>query len=162
MSKIYLLVGILLFGLSCASKSGVEWRRPTNQLAAEQAKTVFAYIPDTISQEAQAVIRMMPDPSLQPERPTPGDIEAWRAAQQERESFSLERQKAVVDSLQPAVTEMKLGGVPVLEIKPRNWKDNGKVLVYTHGGAYTMLSAKSTLGSSAFDGQRHRIAGDLG
>jgi len=149
LSKIYLLVGILLFGLSCASKSGVEWRRPTNQLAAEQAKTAFAYIPDTISQEAQAVIRMMPDPSLQPERPTPGDIEAWRAAQQERESFSLERQKAVVDSLQPAVTEMKLGGVPVLEIKPRNWKDNGKVLVYTHGGAYTMLSAKSTLGSSA-------------
>ena len=134
------------------NKSGVVialWLAFTNQLAAEQAKTAFAYIPDTISQEAQAIIRMLPDPSLQPERPTPGDIEAWRAAQQEREAFSLKRQKAVVDSLQPAVTEMELGGVPVLEIKPRNWKDNGKVLVYAHGGAYTMLSAKSTLGSSA-------------
>ena len=125
------------------------WVAFTNQLAAEQAETAFAYIPDTISQEAQAILRMMPDPSLQPELPTPGDIEAWRAAQQKREAFSLERQKAVVDSLQPAVTEMELGGVPVLEIKPRNWKDNGKVLVYAHGGAYTMLSAKSTLGSSA-------------
>jgi len=118
-------------------------------LIAQPTETSYVYIPDTVSEEAQAIIRMLPDPSLQPELPTPGDIEAWRAVQQEREAFSLERQKAVVDSLQPAVTEMELGGVPVLEIKPRNWKDNGKVLVYTHGGAYTMLSVKSTLGSSA-------------
>ncbi len=45
--------------------------------------------------------------------------------------------------------ERKLGGIPVLEIKPRNWKDNGKLMVYTHGGAYTIASAESTLGSSA-------------
>jgi len=118
-------------------------------LPAQQTETSYVYIPDTISEEAQAVLRMLPDPSLQPELPAPGDIEAWRAVQQEREAFGLERQKAAVESLQPAVTEMELGGVPVLEIKPRNWKDNGKVVVYTHGGAYTMLSAKSTLGSSA-------------
>jgi len=118
-------------------------------LPAQPTEPSYVYIPDTISEEAQAVLRVLPDPSLQPELPAPGDIKAWRAAQQEREAFSLKRQKPVVDSLQPAVTEMELGGVPVLEIKPRNWKNNGKVLVYTHGGAYTMFSAKSTLGSSA-------------
>ena len=36
----------------------------------------------------------------------------------------------------------------VLDIKPKNWYDNGKVLVYTHGGAYTLLSANSSLSSS--------------
>lgn len=127
------MAGLLIFG---------------NVMAA-QTEVSYAHIPSTVSEEAAAIIRMLPDPSLQPEAPAPNDIEAWKAAQQAREAFSLERQKSIVDRLQPTVTKMKLGGVPVLEIKPRNWKDNGKVLVYTHGGAYTMLSAKSTLGSAA-------------
>jgi len=41
-----------------------------------------------------------------------------------------------------------LGDVPVLDVRPKDWRDNGKVLVYTHGGAYTIFSARSTLGSS--------------
>ena len=41
------------------------------------------------------------------------------------------------------------GGVPVLDIKPKDWKENNKVLIYTHGGAYTLYSATSTLTSSA-------------
>ncbi len=142
------------------NKSGVVialWLAFTNQLAAEQAKTAFAYIPDTISQEAQAVIRMMPDPNLQPTAPAHNDIEAWKAIYDAREKISIERQKTLLKSLQPTLTEMNLGGVPVLEIKPRNWKDNGKVLVYTHGGAYTMGSAKSTLGSSAVMAEATRL-----
>ncbi len=116
---------------------------------AEKTEASYAHIPSTVSEEAAAIIRMLPDPSLQPEAPAPDDIEAWKAAQQAREAFGLERQKPVVERLQPTVAKMELGGVPVLEIKPRNWKDNGKVLIYTHGGAYTMFSAWSTLGSAA-------------
>jgi monoterpene epsilon-lactone hydrolase len=37
----------------------------------------------------------------------------------------------------------------MLDIRPNDWKDNRKVLVYTHGGAYTLFSARSTLISSA-------------
>lgn len=37
-------------------------------------------------------------------------------------------------------------GIQVIDIKPKNWEDNGKVLVYTHGGDYTLGSANSTLG----------------
>jgi len=118
-------------------------------VGAAQTEASYAHIPTTVSEEAAAIIRMLPDPNLQPEAPAPDDIEAWKAAQQAREAFGLERQKPVVERLQPTVTKRKLGGVPVLEIKPRNWKDNGKVMVYTHGGAYTLLSAHSTLGSSA-------------
>jgi acetyl esterase/lipase len=121
----------------------------SGNVRAALAETPYVHIPTTVSEEAAAIIRMLPDPSLQPEAPAPDDIEAWKAVQQEREAFGLERQKPVVERLQPAVTKMRLGGVPVLEIKSRNWKENGKVLVYTHGGAYTVFSAKSTLGSAA-------------
>ena len=53
-----------------------------------------------------------------------------------------------VDSYQSNITSAKLGNVNVLDIKPKNWKDNGKVLVYLHGGGYTFLSANSTLGAA--------------
>ena len=42
-----------------------------------------------------------------------------------------------------------MAGVPVLEVRPRGWKDNGKLLIYTHGGGYTLYSARSTLGTAA-------------
>lgn len=43
-------------------------------------------------------------------------------------------------------TPATLGGVPALDVRPEGWKDNGKVLVYTHGGAHVMYSAASMLG----------------
>ena len=62
-----------------------------------------------------------------------------------------EEQKAedqVVHKYGSTVRELKLGGVPVIDIRPRNWEDNGKVLIYTHGGAYTLFSATSTMTGS--------------
>ncbi len=125
------------------------WIALTSHHYAQPANEPYVHIPSTISKEAQAIFRTLPDPNLKPAPPAPDDVKAWRAIQQVMEANGLARQKAIVDSLQPTVTEMKLGGVPVLDIKPRHWKNNGKVLVYTHGGAYTVFSANSTLGSSA-------------
>jgi epsilon-lactone hydrolase len=34
----------------------------------------------------------------------------------------------------------------MVDVRPREWKDNGRVLVYTHGGAHVMYSAASMLG----------------
>ena len=39
-----------------------------------QAELSYAHIPTTISEEAAAIIRMLPDPGLQPEAPEPNDI----------------------------------------------------------------------------------------
>ncbi len=50
-----------------------------HSIAQPTAKS-YVNIPDTISEEAQAFLRMLPDPSLQPEAPAPDDIEAWKAA----------------------------------------------------------------------------------
>ncbi len=116
---------------------------------AAQAEVSYAHIPTTVSEEAAAIIRMLPDPSLKPTAPAHDDIKAWTAIQREMETHSLERSKPIVKKLESFVMEMELGGVPVVDIKPKNWKDNGKVMVYTHGGAYTLFSAYSTIGSAA-------------
>ena len=55
----------------------------------------------------------------------------------------------IVNATQPNITATKMGDVNVLDIKPKDWKDNGKVLVYVHGGGYTFLEANSTLGNVA-------------
>ena len=120
-----------------------------NQVAAQPAGEHYVHIPDSISPEAQAFLRMLPDPHLQPAAPNPSEIEQWKAVQNMMEARNLEMQKDLVDRLGPDITKRDLGGVPVLDIKPKNWRDSGKVLVYTHGGAYTLQSAASTLGSSA-------------
>jgi epsilon-lactone hydrolase len=50
-----------------------------------------------------------------------------------------------VNSYRPNITVAKLDGINVLDIKPKDWRDNGKVLVYVHGGGYTLLDANSTI-----------------
>jgi acetyl esterase/lipase len=41
-----------------------------------------------------------------------------------------------------------MNGVPLVDIRPDNWTDNRKVLVYVHSGGYTMFSAHSSIPSS--------------
>lgn len=122
--------------------------------ASTEKETPYVNIPHTISKEAQAFLKMLPDPNLFPALPPPGEIGTWRALQQAEEARSIEMQKPLLDRLRPCITKAELGGVPVLDIKPRGWKDDGKVLVYTHGGAYTFYSAASTLGCAALVADR--------
>lgn len=126
---------------------------------AQELTEPYLHIPATISPEAQAILRLLPDPKKLPAFPEPDDVLAWKAAQQAAEARNLENQKPLVDRLVPNITETELGGVPVLDIKPKGWQDNGKVLVYTHGGAYTFQSASSTLSSSVLmaDGSGLRV-----
>lgn len=104
-------------------------------------------IPTTISEEAQEELRKVAfDPSIL-KVPDPSDLNGWIKQYNNSESLIAELSQPIIDLYQPNITETKLGGLQVLDIKPKNWNDNGKVLVYTHGGAYTFGSAISTLGS---------------
>lgn len=116
-----------------------------NYASAKEVTTPFVNIPTTVSEQSQAVLRTLQDPSLHPAFPEADDVKAWEILQKKLEAFALKRQKPVVDILRPDVRKIELGGVPVLDIKPRNWKDNNKAVVYTHGGSYTFFSAESTL-----------------
>ena len=106
------------------------------------------YIPTTISKEAQEELRKIASNPFNFKSPGPADMIGWKKLYQEHESMDLFHSQSIKDLYQPNITETKLGGVNVLDIKPKNWHDNGKVLVYTHGGAYTLLSANSSLSSS--------------
>ena len=113
-----------------------------------QNNTHQIYIPTTISKEAQEELRKIASNPFDFKNPGPADLIRWKKLYQEIESMDLFRSQSFIDIYQPNITETKLGGVNVLDNKPKNWHDNGKVLVYTHGGAYTLLSANSSLSSS--------------
>jgi acetyl esterase/lipase len=108
----------------------------------------FVVVPDTVSAQARKYLESLPDPARQADWPAPDDVAGWKKTWAAGESASEPKVQATLKRYQPTVKELKLGAVPVLDIKPRGWKDNGKVLVHAHGGAYTMYSARSRLPSS--------------
>ena len=105
-------------------------------------------VPPTISKQAQKALAQFSRAAAIAPLPAPDDFEAWKEVQAGIEKKRAEANSAVVKQYQPRIKERKLGGVPVLEIKPKGWKNSSKVLVYTHGGAYTLYSAKSRLMSA--------------
>ena len=78
--------------------------------------------------------------------PHPTDLNEWKKLHHDTESVFMQLSQAITDLYQSNITQTKLGDVQVLDIKPKGWEDNGKVLVYTHGGAYIFGSANSTIG----------------
>ncbi len=119
-----------------------------SQAFAEPPKNLRTYVPNTVSEGWQAVLEAMPDPT-NTRVPAPDDLEGWTKAQAASEKQGTDASRQAVESFGVIVKELRLGGIPVLDIKPKGWTDNGKVLVYTHGGAYVLFSARTTLGSSA-------------
>jgi len=107
------------------------------------------YVPSTVSEGWRTVFATLPDPAKSPLMPGPNDIEGWKKVFDASEQRVMPLSEAAVKQLDVSVISKELGGVPVLQITPKGWVDNGKLLIYTHGGAYTLFSARSTLGSSA-------------
>lgn len=107
------------------------------------------YVPTSISPEAkntlQAIYAMKPYERV---FPAADDMEGWRKTHGNAEKAKKEVNDKVVQKFQAKVSDAKIAGVPVVHIYPKNWKDNGKVFIYVHGGAYTMFSAHSTLNSA--------------
>jgi monoterpene epsilon-lactone hydrolase len=102
------------------------------------------YVPNTASPEAQQVLRMMTGPEVVA-LPGPNDIEGWKKMRSyvptelKEIAKNPEISKRTSDEMKRYPSTRKkenLGGVPVVEIVSEKWQDNGKVLVYVHGGAY--------------------------
>lgn len=106
----------------------------------------YVHVPETVSPEAKAFLRTLKDPALKPAFPRADDIEGWKKLQAFVEADAIAQSAPLLARFEHTVQEAQLGGIPVLDIRPKGWKDNGKVLVYTHGGAHVMYSARSMLG----------------
>jgi monoterpene epsilon-lactone hydrolase len=111
--------------------------------------TTFVSVPDTVSPEARKYLESLPDPAGLPVLPAPGDLVGWKRVWEAGEAANEPRVRATLKRYEPTVKKRKLGGVPALDIKPKGWKDNGKVLVHAHGGMYALNSARSRLQGSA-------------
>jgi epsilon-lactone hydrolase len=109
----------------------------------------FVHVPNTVSVEARRYLESLADPASRPAFPAADDIAGWKRVWEANEVAHQPKVEATLKRLDPLVVERKLGGVPVLDIKPKGWKDNGKVLVHAHGGNYTLHSARSRLPGSA-------------
>jgi len=119
-----------------------------NSTAGEPDRNI--YIPTTISLEAQAILKQLADRTpYKRVAPKMDDLVGWTTFHKTMENQMNVNYETIIKKYNVIVEEQLIGGIPVLDIKPVDWIDNGKVLIYTHGGAYTLFSSKSTIGSSA-------------
>jgi len=110
-------------------------------------------LPDTISPEAKAVIEFLQSAGLkQLKGPAPDDLVGWKALHDAQETALETPNKTVLDQLGATLTEATIGGVPVLDIRPKGWIDDGRVIVYIHGGGFTLFSSRSMAGLGALVG----------
>lgn len=107
-------------------------------------------LPDTISPQAKAVIEFLETAGLkQLNGPAPDDLAGWKALHDAQEKALEEPNRLVLHHLGATLKDDSIGGVPVLDIRPKGWTDDGRVIVYIHGGAFTLFSAHSMAGLGA-------------
>jgi acetyl esterase/lipase len=106
----------------------------------------YVHIPETVSQQAQAFLRTLRNPALTPAFPEVDNLVGWQKVREFAEADGKAKSAPLLQRYEHTVMEAKFGGVPVLDVRPKNWQDNGKITVYTHGGAHVMYSAASSLG----------------
>ena len=107
-------------------------------------------VPSTISAGAQGVLRGLLDGGGKLFTvPAQADGAVWKRLQDDMERRFVPISRDIARQCGVDVRATTLGGVPVLDVRPKGYKPDGRVLVFTHGGGFTLLSARATLGSAA-------------
>ena len=109
----------------------------------------WIHVPTTVSPAAQDALRSLDPSLLETKLPEPGDVEGWKKVQQALEDEERAGSYALAKRLGVSVTEKSFNGVSVLDLRPKDWKETRQLVVYTHGGAYTLYSAHTTLSAAA-------------
>jgi len=155
--KAALAVIITSLTVSIAASTPVLAQNPQQDEASSENRpqpNLRTFVPDTVSEGWRQIFETLPDPTKTDRLPVPDDLEGWKKLYDATEQGAVKVAEEAAKKLQVNVAGKDLGGVPVLEITPKGWVDNGKLIVYTHGGAYTMFSARSTLPSGALVANR--------
>lgn len=125
--------------------SGVTNAQTMNQSTSD---TSSIYVPSTISIESQDRSKNLKPDLATSNLPGPNDFDGWKKIFQDRENARNVNITGLANFYKANVTYERMGNAKVMDIKPYGWSDNDKVLVMTHGGGYTQLSANSTLGGT--------------
>ena len=110
-------------------------------------------LPNTMSPEATRFLEALTAANLKATKaPDPTDLAAWRQVQEHLAANNprAEAARAVLPTLGVSLIDAKLGGVPVIDVRPRDWdKADRRLVIYVHGGAFTINSAHSTVANAA-------------
>lgn len=106
------------------------------------------YIPTTISPEAAAVYKAYRAFILTP-RPVPAGDADFEEMQRKAEERALPGSEALVKKLGASVIQRSIGGVTVYEVRPKDWRDDGTLILDVHGGGFVTGSARSSTGGMA-------------
>ena len=108
------------------------------------------HVPTTISEAAQEMMskndRVVRDQGANLPK---GDAksELWIEKQQYFENAVKRGLADIKKFYKPSISEIILGGIRAVDIKPHDYRPNDKVIVYIHGGAYVVFSADVTIAS---------------
>ncbi len=103
-------------------------------------------VPPTVSPEAaEELNKLYAKLAHAPRRERPKNQDDWDRANARLAAVATPISTATADALHVTRSEDRLGGVPVLRIRPANYKPAKSLILYLHGGAYTFLSAASSL-----------------
>ncbi|MNF64402.1 Monoterpene epsilon-lactone hydrolase [compost metagenome] len=108
--------------------------------------TPFVNIPEWVSPEMRAFMRLLEDPAITlPPFPAPDNIAAWEQTAARMETQWIQKYAPYIQSVDPRIDEITLGGVTCYDIRPKNLADDSKVLIYMHGGAYVVYRAGGSM-----------------
>ena len=98
--------------------------------------------PSTVSPEAASQLtKLYARLARAPKREQPKTQEDWDRANARLSSIAMPISTATADALHVTRTEDHLGGVPILRVRPANYKAGGPTLVYMHVGPSSPRSA---------------------
>ena len=107
-------------------------------------------IPSTVSPEAARDLGAIYAASAKrPPLSKPTSVQDWDDQRAALDRLMIPASNAIVTKLGASVQDDRIGDVPVVRIRPAGYKPNGRVLIYLHGGGYTLFSAHSRLGPPA-------------
>lgn len=112
-----------------------------------------AYIPGSISPEATAIYNKYKFILVAPRQKPMSTPQEYQALYEQNEKNLLPRAEAALKQSGATAIDRKMGGTPVIEVRPKDYKDDGTVLIYVHGGGWVTGSARSSLGDAITMGQ---------
>lgn len=112
------------------------------------------FIPSTVSPQAAKFLTTMP--VKWSALPSPNDLVAWKKYQDIIDSFTRKRQQKVLDRLQPNIKKITLNHIPCYEVYPKDYHPSKHLLIYIHGGGYSLCHANVMLDAAALIAEKTR------
>ncbi|NLY26938.1 MAG: alpha/beta hydrolase [Alcaligenaceae bacterium] len=120
----------------------------------------FPALSDTVSEQARSFLQVLIQAGQKNMvAPLPDDTEAWQTLYTQAENMLLELAAPLVKANKVSMQDTLLGGTPVVKLTPEDCDLQAPPVIYLHGGAFTLLSARSTagLGSALARATRRRL-----